>query len=291
MTPLRQRMIEDLQLKGYSDSTQDLYVRAVRQLCEHYNKCPGQITEEELRDYFLYGKNVKKWARSTSTVALCGIKFFYENTIQRPWPTLLFIRPGREKKLPVVLSRDEVRSILSNLQMLRYRVCLTTIYSCGLRLSEGTHLKVENIDSARGFIHVQESKGIMGKKDRNVPLPKKTLALLRNQWKSHRNEVWLFPSASRGGKDMPDATRPISNSSVQVAFGKALKAAGINKKATVHSLRHSWATHLLEAGINLRLIQVWLGHRSPATTSVYTHLTEKAKSMAIKSIDELMDDL
>jgi len=120
MTPLRQRMIEDLQLRGYSDSTQTLYVSAVRQLCEHFSKTPGKITEEDLRNYFLYGKNVKKWSRSTSTVALCGIKFFYENTIKRPWPTLLFIRPGREKKLPVVLSRDEVREILSNIQLLRY---------------------------------------------------------------------------------------------------------------------------------------------------------------------------
>ena len=173
MTPLRQRMIEDLQLKGYSDSTQDLYVRAVRKLCEHYNKCPGQITEEELRDYFLYGKNVKKWSRSTSTVALCGIKFFYENTIQRPWPTLLFIRPGREKKLPVVLSRDEVGEILSNIQLLRYRVCLTTIYSCGLRLSEGTHLRVENIDSARGFIQIQNSRATWAKKTATYPCRKK----------------------------------------------------------------------------------------------------------------------
>ena len=124
MTPLRHRMIEDLKLRGYSDSTQTLYVTAVRQLCAHFDKSPGKITEEELRDYFLYGKNVKKWARSTSTVALCGIKFFYENTIQRPWPTLLFIRPGHEKKLPVVLSRDEVREILSNIELLRYRACL-----------------------------------------------------------------------------------------------------------------------------------------------------------------------
>jgi len=291
MTPLRQRMIEDLQLKGYSDSTQTLYVTAVRQLCEHFDKSPGKITEENLRDYFLYGKNVKKWSRSTSTVALCGIKFFYENTIKRPWPTLLFIRPGREKKLPVVLSRDEVRKILSNIQLLRYRVCLTTIYSCGLRLSEGTQLKVEDIDGDRGFINVRHSKGHMGKKDRNVPLPQKTLELLREQWKSHRNEVWLFPSAGHGGKDTPYATTPVSNSSVQVAFRKALKTAGINKKATVHTLRHSWATHLLEAGVNLRLIQAWLGHSSPATTSVYTHLTEKAKTMAVKSINELMDDL
>jgi len=132
MTPLRQRMIQDLQLKGYSESTQQLYVSAVRQLCDHFAKPPGRITEEDLRDYFLYGKNVRKWKRSTSTVALCGIKFFYENTIKRPWPTLLFIRPGHEKKLPVVLSRNEVHQLLSNVHLLRYRLCLTTIYSCGL---------------------------------------------------------------------------------------------------------------------------------------------------------------
>ncbi len=291
MTPLRQRMIEDLQLRGYSESTQALYVAAVRQLCEHFDKYPGRITEENLRDYFLYGKNIKKWSRSTSTVALCGIKFFYENTIKRPWPTLLFIRPGHEKKLPVVLSRNEVHEILGNIRLRRYRVCLTTTYSCGLRLSEGTHLKVEDIDGDRGYISIRKSKGHMGNKDRNVPLPKKTLALLREQWKSHENEVWIFPSVARGSKNMPYATTPVSNSSVQVAFRKALKSAGINKKATVHTLRHSWATHLLEAGVNLRLIQAWLGHSTPATTSIYTHLTEKAKSRAIKSIDELMGDL
>jgi integrase/recombinase XerD len=288
MTPLRQRMIEDLQLKGYSDSTQQLYVNAVRQLCEHFDKSPGKITEEDLRDYFLYGKNVRKWSRSTSTVALCGIKFFYENTIKRPWPTLLFIRPGREKKLPVVLSRDEVHELLRSICLLRYRVCLTTIYSCGLRLSEGAHLKVEDIDGDRGFISVRQSKG---NKDRNVPLPQKTLELLREQWKSHRNKVWIFPAAGNGGTNMPYATAPMSNSSVQCALRSALKTAGISKKATVHTLRHSWATHLLEAGINLRLIQTWLGHSSPATTSVYTHLTEKAKTMAVKSINELMAEL
>jgi integrase len=281
-------MIEDLQLKGYSESTRKLYVSAVRQLCEHFTKAPGKITEENLRDYFLYGKNVRKWSRSTSTVALCGIKFFYENTIKRPWPTLLFIRPGHAKKLPVVLSRDEVHKLLRSIRSLRYRVCLTTIYSCGLRLSEGTNLKVEDIDGDRGFISVRQSKG---NKDRNVPLPKKTLELLREQWKSHRNKVWIFPSAGHGGTNMPYATTPLSNSSVQCAFRSALKTAGIHKRATVHTLRHSWATHLLEAGINLRLIQVWLGHSTPATTSVYTHLTEKAKTVAVKTINELMADL
>jgi integrase/recombinase XerD len=288
MTPLRQRMIKDLQLKGYSDSTQKLYVSAVRQLCEHFGKSPGRITEEDLRDYFLYGKNVKKWSRSTSTVALCGIKFFYENTIKRPWPTLLFIRPGHEKKLPVVLSREEVHKLLSQVRLLRYRVCLTTIYCCGLRLSEGTQLKVEDIDSDRGFISIRQSKG---NKDRNVPLPQKTLELLREQWKSHRNKVWLFPAAGDRCTNTACATRALSKSSVQKAFRSACRSAGINKKASVHTLRHSWATHLLEAGINLRLIQIWLGHSSPATTSVYTHLTENAKAMAVKSLNELMDDL
>jgi integrase len=284
-------MIADLQLRGYSESTQTLYVNAVRQLCEHYDKAPGRITEEELRDYFLYGKNVKKWSRSTSTVALCGIKFFYEHTLKRNWPTLLFIRPGREKKLPVVLSKEEVLDLLSNIRLPNYRICLTTIYSCGLRLSEGVRLKVEDIDGDRGFVNVRNSKGHMGGKDRNVPLPQKTLELLREQWKSHRTKPWLFPSAADCRANTPYASKPISKSSVQAAFRSALKTSGINKKATVHSLRHSWATHLLEAGINLRLIQTWLGHSSPSTTSVYTHLTDKAKTMAVKTINELMDDL
>lgn len=285
MAPLRERMIEDLQLKGYSPSTQKLYVSAVRQLCEHFNKPPGRISEEDLRQYFLHGKNVKKWSRSTSTVALCGIKFFYDNTIKRPWPTLLFIRPGKNKRLPVVLSRNEVRHVLHSIRLEHYRVCLTTIYSCGLRLSEGTHLRVEDIDSDRGFLTIRQSKG---NKDRNVPLPEKTLQLLRQQWLGHKNDTWLFPSVVRG---TCNPEKPISKSSVQTAFRKALKDAGIHKKASVHTLRHSWATHLLEAGVNLRLIQVWLGHSTPSTTSIYTHLTKTAQAVAVKSINALMTDL
>ena len=224
----------------------------------------------------------------TSTIALCGIKFFYENTLKRPLPTLLFIRPGREKKLPVVLSRKEVLQILSHIRLEPYRVCLSTIYSCGLRLSEGTQLKVKDIDSARGFLILRQSKG---NKDRLVPLPQRTLQLLREQWKRHKNSVWIFPSAACGATNMQQTTKPVSNSSVRSAFLGALKCAGINKNATIHSLRHSWATHLLEAGVNLRLIQTWLGHSSPATTSVYTHLTKNAMITAIKSINQLMADL
>jgi len=120
MTPLRKRMIEDLQLRGMGERTQQMYIRAVRQLAEHFNKSPDKITEEELRDYFLYTKNVKKWSGSTSTIAICGIKFFYENTLRRDWTTLTFVRAKREKKLPVILSRSEVRKILGNIRLLRF---------------------------------------------------------------------------------------------------------------------------------------------------------------------------
>lgn len=287
MTPLRKRMIEDLQLKGMGERTQQMYVRAVRQLSEHYNKSPNKITEEQLRDYFLYVKNVKKWSRSTSTIALCGIKFFYQNTLKRDWTTLTFVRAKREKKLPVILSKAEARKILKNIRLLRYRVCLTTIYSCGLRLTEGTQLQVADIDSARGLIHVHGK----GCKDRYVPLPQRTLQLLREHWKTHRNPVWIFPAPGRGGNLMPTNTKPMPKASVQIAFKEALKESGIKKRASVHTLRHSYATHLLEAGVNLRLIQIWLGHNTPTTTSVYTHLTAKAKAIATESINDLMKDL
>ena len=288
MTPLRKRLIDDLQLRGMGERTQQMYVRAVRQLSEHYNKSPDKITEEELRDYFLYTKNTKKWSRSTSTIAICGIKFFYENTLKRNWTTLTFVRAKREKKLPVILSREEVRKILCNIRLLRYRVCLTTIYSCGLRLQEGTHLQIADIDSARGYIHVRHGKGA---KDRYVPLPKRTLQLLREFWETHRNPVRIFPAPGRGGNLMPINDKPIPKSSVQIVFKKVLKESGIQKHASVHTLRHSYATHLLEADVNLRLIQKYLGHNTLTTTSIYTHLTDKAMATATDTINELMKDL
>jgi site-specific recombinase XerD len=170
MTELRKRMIECLQLRGLSERTQESYVRAVRQLAEHYHKSPDLITEEELRQYFLFIKNVKHYARNTSTVAICGIKFFFEKTLNRDWATFGLLRAPREKKLPVILSREEVRQLLGRIRLPRYRVCLATIYSCGLRLQEGTNLRVADIDSARQMIHVRHGKGA---KDRYVPLPQR----------------------------------------------------------------------------------------------------------------------
>lgn len=288
MTALRKRMIECLQLRGLSERTQDMYVRAVRQLAEHYRKSPDVITEEELRQYFLYIKNVKQYSRSASTIALCGIKFFFEHTLTRDWTTLSFVRAPREQKLPVILSLEEVRRLLSCVRLPHYRACLSTIYSCGLRLQEGTHLHVRDIDSARMLIHVRRGKG---GKDRYVPLPHRTLERLRQYWVTHRNPVLIFPAPGRGGISRSTATAPMPRSSVQEAFREALKDSGLHKHASVHTLRHSWATHLLEAGVNLRLIQAYLGHSSPTTTSVYTHLTARAEHLGADVINRLMGDL
>ena len=288
MSELRKRMIECLQLRGLSASTQEAYLRAVRQLSEHYHKSPDQITEEELRQYFLHLKNVKHYARPTTTIAICGIRFFYERTLNQQWTIFNLVRPAPEKKLPVILSRAEVRQILAGIRLPRYKVCLSTIYSCGLRLQEGANLRVADIDSARMMIHVRHGKGA---KDRYVPLPERTLQLLRQYWKTHCHPRLLFPAEGRNHITLALATEPMSKSSVQQAFRAALKASGNNKRASVHTLRHSWATHLLEAGVNLRLIQEWLGHSSPATTSVYTHLTVKATQLGAAAINQLMSDL
>jgi len=281
-------MIECLQLRGLSERTQEAYTRAVRQLSEHYHKSPDLISEEELRQYFLFLKNVKHYSRNTMTIAICGIKFFFERTLEKDWTTFNLLRPAPEKKLPVILSREEVRQILGYLRLPRYQVCLKSIYACGLRLQEGTNLRVADIDSARMMIHVRYGKGA---KDRYVPLPQRTLALLRQYWTTHRNPLLLFPSPGHGEVPLATSTAPLHKSSVQDAFHAALKASGNNKRASVHTLRHSWATHLLEAGVNLRLIQEWLGHSSPATTSVYTHLTVKAEQLGAAAINQLMSDL
>lgn len=288
MTELRKRMIECLQLRGLSERTQEAYTRAVRQLAEHYNKSPDLITEEELRQYFLHIINVKHYSRNTTTIALCGIRFFFEQTLNRNWSLFNIVRPAPEHKLPVILSLEEVREILNRVRLPRYRVCLSTIYACGLRLQEGIRLAVPDIDSARMMIHVRHGKG---NKDRYVPLPQRTLELLRDYWVTHRNPALIFPAEGRSHIDLSKATEPMSKSSVQDAFHAALKQSGINKRASVHTLRHSWATHLLEAGVHLRLIQEYLGHSSPATTSVYTHLTVKAEQLGAEAINRVIDNL
>jgi len=282
MTVLRQKMIEDMQLHGFAVRTQEAYLSAVRQLAKHYHKPPDQIEEEELRQYFLFLKNEKHAARATCTLALCGIKFFFERTLGREWKTFEFLRPSKEKKLPVVLSVAEVGRILVCVQRQRYRVCLTTIYACGLRLLEGVGLQVKEIDGERQLLHIDQGKG---GKDRYVPLPEACLKMLRSHWLTHRNPVWLFPSPRQA------ENQPMSESGVQRAFRAAVQKSGVHKQATVHTLRHSYATHLLEAGVNLRIIQSYLGHASPTTTSIYTHLTSITEAQTHHTLNEMMASL
>jgi site-specific recombinase XerD len=182
----------------------------------------------------------------------------------------------------VILSREEVRRILGQVRSPVYRACLTTIYSCGLRATEGAQLQLPDVDSARMVLQVRGKGG----KERQVPLPARTLAILREQWKTHRCPCWMFPAPS-----CSDQERPVTRDSVWGAFRRALHSSGIRKRANLHSLRHSYGTHLLEAGVNLRLIQVYLGHASARTTQIYTHLTREIREAAKDPIDRLMQDL
>lgn len=282
---LRRRMIEEMQLRNFSERTQESYVRAVGQLAGWCWKSPGEVGDEELREYFLYLKNQKRLARATTTVALCAIKFFFEQVLKRDWTAMNIPRPRAEHKLPAVLSRAEVWRILGAVRELRHRACLTLIYSCGLRLGEGCRLQVGDVHRDRGVIHVRAAKG---NKDRYVPLPPDTLALLGECWKSHRNLTFLFPCVGRGGVHGADADRPVPISTVQQAFRKAMLSAGVSKDVHVHTLRHSYATHLLEGDVNLRRIQDWLGHRSSKTTEVYTHLTVEGSAAAVTRLNGLM---
>ena len=290
MTPLRQRMIEDMQLRGLSARTQETYVAAVRRLSQYYHRSPDRLTEEDLRKYFLHLINVKRVGPATVTIALCAIKIMFERTLQRQWPTLDLVRPTYEKKLPVVLSRQEVRCILAAVVIPVYRACLTTIYACGLRLMEGARLQVPDVDSARMVLHIRGGKG---KKDRYVPLPEPTLKMLRAHWRTHRSGLWLFPAPAPSvlQPSMLSSNAPVTGSALHRAFGKALQASHISKRAHVHTLRHSYATHLLEAGINLRIIQENLGHNSPRTTQIYTHLTQEVRATLTDPLNQLMQGL
>jgi len=288
MGQLRQRMLEEMQLRGMSVRTQETYLHAATQLVRYIGKSPDEISPEELRSYFVYLTNEKKAARASITIALCGIKFLYEQVLHQDWQRFDLVFPRKEKKLPVVLSVEEVRRALAAVKRPPYRVCLSTLYACGLRLQEGLHLQVKDIDSSRMQVHVRGGKG---SKDRYVPLPERTLEMLRQHWLTHRDPIWLFPARDERGMGERWAVKPMCESGVQRAWQVAVRENGLHKPATVHTLRHSWATHLLEEGVSLRLIQVWLGHSSLKTTAIYTHLTTKTEIAATTVINHLMADL
>ena len=242
-----------------------------------------------MRQYFIHLKTVKQVARQTSTQALCAIKLFWEKTLRRPWPAEVeLVRANPQFKLPVILSAAEVRRVLARVALLDQRICLTTIYSCGLRLGEGLTLEVRDIDAGRSLLHLRAGKG---NQDRYVPLPKRTLELLREQWKTHRHPTLLFPAKGHSGQGARTATRPMCRTTLQRAFRLALHASGVKKAAHIHTLRHSYATHLLEQGENLRQIQVNLGHKSPVATVIYTHLTSLCQTQHQKRLEAFMGDL
>ena len=250
------------------------------------------MSEQQVRDYLLYLKNDKRFASSSLGIAYNAIKFFYSHTAPRDWPTLRRLRVQKEKKLPDVLSVDEVRQLIAAVRTLHHRTFFWTVYSLGLRLDEALHLQVGDIDSARMMVHVHRGKGA---KDRFVPLPSSTLKMLRKYWVTHRHPVWLFPALERIGRGSGDpqrvasAHRPMVRNGVQDAMRRVVVQLGLRKAVSVHTLRHSYATHLLEAGVNLRLIQQYLGHNSLETTMVYLHLTTVSQEQAVTAINKLME--
>jgi site-specific recombinase XerD len=284
-TALRRRMLQDLQLAGLSERTQEAYLRAVRQLADHFHTPPDRLSEHQLRDYLLHLKNDKKFASASLVVAYSGIKFFSSHTTPRDWPTLRRLRVRKEKRLPDVLSVDEVRRLIAAVRTPHNRAYFWTVYSLGLRLEEGLHLQVGDIDSERMMVHVHRGKGA---KDRYVPLPGRTLTVLREYWATHRHPEWLFPARGRDGPQSATADQPMTRSSVQKAMSRVVQELEFKKTISIHSLRHSYATHLLEAGVNLRLIQQYLGHSSLLSTMVYLHLTTASQEQAVARIERLM---
>jgi integrase/recombinase XerD len=289
MTDWYGKTIQALQLNGKGERTQEAYARSVRMLSQFYGKTPDQISEQELQDYFLHRKNVDNWSPNTMRICYCGIRFFFEHVLQRHWHILGILRTQTERRLPAVLSVEEVRKLLAQVKTFQNYAYLSTVYSCGLRLQEGLYLEVSDIDSDRMMIHVHRGKGA---KDRYVPLPQSTLGLLRRYWVTHRHAALLFPAMGRTRQGVREAKTPMAKSSVQGAFRRAKFAAGIHKKmVSVHTLRHSYATHLLEAGVNLRVIQRYMGHGQLETTMVYLHLTQKGQEDACQLINQVMGGL
>ena len=281
------RTVRILQLAGKSDATQKMYARSVRQLIEFYNKEPTEITERQLEDYFLHRRNEDKWSASTLKASYCAIKFFFTNVLKKDWHILNILKAQPEKRLPCILSREELFSVLSKVKTLHHYTFFFTVYLLGLRLQEGLYLQVSDIDSNRMQVHIHRGKGA---KDRLLPLPEDTLNLLRKYWRTHKNETFLFPGYPGYGQFAKNTAKmPMDPRSVQRALRAATIDAGITKRRiTVHTLRHSSATHMLDSGINIRYIQRFLGHSSLDSTLIYLHLTKKGQEDAYEIINKIM---
>ena len=262
MTPLRERMIGDLQIRNFAESTQKQYVDFVAKFAKHFWKSPVDLGPEHVRAYLLYLSQRK--SKSNARTAAAALRFLYTHTLDKDWKILREPFPKSEKKLPIVLSLAEVAKFFVALPHIKYRAILMAVYAAGLRSSEVVNLKVTDIDSQRMQIRVRQGKG---RKDRCIMLSPTLLTCLREYWKIERpGHDWLFPG-------LP-ASKAISTRAVWLRVKSAAKAAGISKEMTIHTLRHSFATHLLESGADIRLVQVLLGHRSLQTTALYTHVSQ-----------------
>ena len=289
MSPLRQHMIAALQLSGTGERTQQSSVREVRLLAQFYGTSPDILSEQDLQHSFLHRKNVDGLAPASMRICYSGIRFFSQHVLKRDWSTLSLMRAQTAHHLPAVLSVAEVRRFLKAATPLHNQVSFTTVSRLGLRLHAALSLQVSAIDGQRLQVHVHRGTGA---KDRYVPLPKETLALLRTSWTTHRNKPWLFPATGRDQKPSPTATSPMRRTSVQGAFRTAKQRAGITKTGVaIPTLRHSYATHLLEAGVHPRLIQRSLGHTQLETTMVYLPLTHKGHEEAYERLNALMPGL
>ena len=289
MTPLRQQMIAALQLNGKSERPQQSYVREVRLLAQFYGTSPHLLSASERQQYVLHRKNVDHLAPNSMRLCYSGIRFFSLHVLERDWKILDLIRAQAAYRLPAILSGQAVRRLLSMATPLHNRVSVTTVYSLGLRLHEGLLLPVSDIDGQRLMVHGHRGKGA---KDRYVPLPPDPFALLRHDWTTHRHATWLFPATGRDQKHRTTATDPMNRRSVPGAFRKAQQRAGIIKREVgIHPLRHCYATHLLEAGVNLRAIQRYMGHAQLATTMMSLHRTQKGHEDAVQRINPVMPGL
>ena len=285
---------QHVELKDYRPPTKKEYVRCLRKLAEHFQCDPATLSQDQLRAYFLCLRQERHISGAALSIIKAALQLFFREQLHRAdWTVFgeLVIRRGQP--LPLVLSRPDVQRVLGGLRVGRFRTCLRLIYHTGLRVGEAVRIQVRDIDGATLRLHVRNGKG---GKDRCVPLSAPMLAELRAFWKTHRHPVWLFPAPGGAWRQrstpleqrLHQAGAPMSVSAVQNAFRLARAESGIHPQATVHTLRHCYATHLLEQGVSLRLISQYLGHASLDVTVIYTHLTATNEGQARAALERLL---
>jgi integrase/recombinase XerD len=276
MTPLRRRMIDDMTLRNFTKTTIKAYVRAVARFARYFHCSPDRLGREHVRAYLLHLLNEQHVSHSYYKLTRCALRFFYRETLGRDDVPASLAPVKQPRSLPVVLGPDELARFFAAVKNLKHRALLMTAYAAGLRVSEVTRLRIADIDSARMVIRVRHGKG---QKDRYVMLSPRLLEVLRAYWKAARPSDFLFPGAA--------ADRPLTTGSVRKVCSRARRAAGLDKHVTVHILRHSFATHLLESGTDLRTIQVLLGHHSFSTTARYVHVATASLPSTKSPFDRL----